>query len=271
MNACSKAVATGCSLILAAALQTGCATQKTTDSSPKTTTPITQAMPQPDNQLITGKVVETMNSGGYTYVNLLKDGKSTWAAIPPQKVEVGQELKLLPGMQMGTFTSPTLKRTFDSIIFSAGVATDGAPEKSGATAGADSQPLPSGHPAIGQMAQPAQGNPSATSVGADPQPAMPPGHPAIGQMAQPAQGSPSASSGPRISGKVVETMNSGGYTYVNLEKDGKKRWVAVPAMQVTVGQEMEFRNGAVMNNFSSKSLNRTFDSIIFSAGPVTGK
>ncbi len=31
-----------------------------------------------------------------------------------------------------------------------------------------------------------------------------------------------------LSGKVVETMNSGGYTYVCLEKAGKKTWVAVP-------------------------------------------
>ena len=248
MNACSKAVAVGCSLVLAAALQAGCAaTQKTTDSSPKTTAPVTQATQPSEPQLLTGKVVETMNSGGYTYVNLEKDGKRTWVAMPTLKVEVGQELKLLPGMEMGKFTSNTLNRTFDSIIFTSGVATDNALQKSKAP----------------------------TSAGL--QTSMPPGHPSVGQTAQPAQGqqlsatSQSASSGSTISGKVVETMNSGGYTYVNLEKDGKKRWVAAPIMQVSVGQELELRNGAVMTKFSSTSLNRTFDSIIFSAGPASGK
>ena len=39
-----------------------------------------------------------------------------------------------------------------------------------------------------------------------------------------------------LSGKVVETMNSGGYTYVSLESNGKKTWVAVPATAVKVGQ-----------------------------------
>ncbi len=71
-----------------------------------------------------------------------------------------------------------------------------------------------------------------------------------------------------ISGKVVETMESGGYSYVLLEKNGKKTWVAVPQMKIKVGQEMSFRPGANMGPFTSKTLNRTFENIIFSAGPV---
>jgi len=71
-----------------------------------------------------------------------------------------------------------------------------------------------------------------------------------------------------ISGKVVETMNAGGYTYVCVEKKGKKTWVAVPEMKVTVGSKMSFQPGSVMPNFTSKTLNRTFDSIVFSGGPV---
>ena len=71
-----------------------------------------------------------------------------------------------------------------------------------------------------------------------------------------------------LSGKVAETMNSGGYTYVLLEKKGKKIWVAVPQMSVTVGQKLELQPGQEMVNFHSESLNRTFDSIIFSAGPA---
>ena len=71
-----------------------------------------------------------------------------------------------------------------------------------------------------------------------------------------------------ISGKVVETMNAGGYTYVCIEKKGVKTWVAVPQTDVKVGQQMAFQPGAEMKNFTSKTLNRTFDSIIFSAGPV---
>jgi hypothetical protein len=70
------------------------------------------------------------------------------------------------------------------------------------------------------------------------------------------------------SGKVVETMNGGGYTYVCLEKNGKKTWVAMPQTNVVVGSNMTFQPGHEMQNFPSKSLGRTFESIIFSGGPA---
>ncbi len=69
-----------------------------------------------------------------------------------------------------------------------------------------------------------------------------------------------------LSGKVVETMTSGGYTYALIEKNGKKTWVAVPATKISVGQQVSFRPGVAMGNFESKTLNRKFDNIIFSTG-----
>ena len=74
--------------------------------------------------------------------------------------------------------------------------------------------------------------------------------------------------GSELSGKVAETMNGGGYTYVLLEKDGATTWIAVPQMKVTKGQTMSFKPGAEMENFNSKTLKRTFPKIVFSEGPV---
>ena len=71
-----------------------------------------------------------------------------------------------------------------------------------------------------------------------------------------------------LSGKVMETVNGGGYTYVRLEKSGKKTWVAVPEMKVAVGQEISFQPGMTMDNFTSKTLNRTFQTIVFSSGVI---
>ncbi|MGQ3684078.1 MAG: DNA-binding protein [Candidatus Loosdrechtia sp.] len=69
-----------------------------------------------------------------------------------------------------------------------------------------------------------------------------------------------------LSGKIVETMNSGGYTYMLLEKDGKRTWVAVKEMKVAVGENVTLEPGHEMTNFTSQTLNRTFDKIIFSTG-----
>ncbi len=69
-----------------------------------------------------------------------------------------------------------------------------------------------------------------------------------------------------LSGKVAETMDGGGYTYVLLEKQGAKIWVAMPRTKVKVGQEIALQPGIEMANFPSKALNRTFERIYFSGG-----
>lgn len=75
---------------------------------------------------------------------------------------------------------------------------------------------------------------------------------------------------PSLSGKVTETFNSGGYTYVRLDSSMGEKWVAIAQTDVAVGEEVSFADGQVMKNFHSKSLDRTFDEIIFSAG-IIGK
>jgi hypothetical protein len=69
-----------------------------------------------------------------------------------------------------------------------------------------------------------------------------------------------------VSGKVVETMNAGGYTYALVNKDGAKTWVALPLSMIAVGDEITCRPGMVMNNFRSTSLKRSFEQIVFSGG-----
>ena len=69
-----------------------------------------------------------------------------------------------------------------------------------------------------------------------------------------------------VSGMVVETMNSGGYTYALVDENGAKTWVALPKSTIAVGNEITCRPGMVMNDFRSASLNRTFKHIVFSSG-----
>ncbi|MGB2907029.1 MAG: hypothetical protein WBB73_08000, partial [Candidatus Aminicenantaceae bacterium] len=63
--------------------------------------------------------------------------------------------------------------------------------------------------------------------------------------------------------KVVTTMDSGGYTYIEFEEDGEKLWAAAPAFKVAVGDTIEFSGALPMKDFRSNKLDKTFASILF--------
>lgn len=68
---------------------------------------------------------------------------------------------------------------------------------------------------------------------------------------------------PPISGTVVETMNSGGYTYVCIDTGSDKIWAAAPQTPIATGARVNVPEGAPMSGFHSKTLNRTFEQINF--------
>lgn len=74
-----------------------------------------------------------------------------------------------------------------------------------------------------------------------------------------------------VKGKVVETMDASGYTYIRLDDgSGKEVWAAGPKTELKVGEEVTLQGGSVMENFSSKTLNKTFEKIIFATGVTRG-
>jgi hypothetical protein len=108
------------------------------------------AAPVPDG-MVRGTVLETMDSGGYTYVLLETDEDTRWAATQQTVVEVGDIVQVSEGMAMANFTSKTLDRTFDVVYFTGALTNlskvkmpEGHPETA----------LPSGHPDTESAAQP---------------------------------------------------------------------------------------------------------------------
>jgi len=67
-----------------------------------------------------------------------------------------------------------------------------------------------------------------------------------------------------IRGTVLETMDVAGYTYVLLDTAEGQRWVAAQQTPVAVGDTVQTNQGMAMQNFTSQSLNRTFEVIYFS-------
>ncbi len=64
-------------------------------------------------------------------------------------------------------------------------------------------------------------------------------------------------------GKVVSVIDTTGYTYMELENGGNTFWIAAPTTKVNKGDHIRFVENMTMTNFTSKTLNRTFGTLIF--------
>jgi hypothetical protein len=85
-----------------------------------------------------GKVLEVLQAGSYTYVQLDTGKEKVWLAGPTSQVKPGERVVFQPGMPMRGFESKTLRRTFDLVYFVGSIDREGAePTKSA---------LPPGHP-----------------------------------------------------------------------------------------------------------------------------
>ena len=68
---------------------------------------------------------------------------------------------------------------------------------------------------------------------------------------------------------VKEVLQTTSYTYLNGEDNGKLQWLAVPKMVANVGDIYYYQGGMDMGKFTSKELDRTFESIIFLNGVIS--
>lgn len=74
---------------------------------------------------------------------------------------------------------------------------------------------------------------------------------------------PTANVAAQRHGIVAESVNSAGYSFIRVEENGSTVWLAAPEIQIDVGQSVQWSGGGQMRNFTSRSLNRVFDTIIF--------
>ena len=65
---------------------------------------------------------------------------------------------------------------------------------------------------------------------------------------------------------VNEFLDGGSYAYIYVDESGNKYWMAIPSMNVKVGETYYYNGGMLMKDFESKQLKRTFDFITFAEG-----
>ncbi|HEV8435477.1 MAG TPA: hypothetical protein VGR95_18860, partial [Thermoanaerobaculia bacterium] len=99
---------------------------------------------------------------------------------------------------------------------------------------------------------------------------LPPGHPEVAttsqapapaQAAAPPQMAPVATN--QLRGKLLESMDAAGYTYLRIKTDSGEQWAAVRETKVKKGDVVTVNAQMTMNGFESKTLKRKFDSIVF--------
>lgn len=146
-----------------------------------------------------GKVLSSIDSGGYTYVEVAQGGNTMWIAGPPVKVTKGSTIRYDEGAMMKNFHSKTLNRSFPSIMFVSTIA-------------------------------------DASRID---------------------------DTKPRRKGRALTVIQSGGYTYIETRQGDRTQWIAAPTSPVEKNNVIRFDEGAVMADFYSKSLNRTFPRIMF--------
>ena len=108
--------------------------------------------------------------------------------------------------------------------------------------------------------------PETTTANEQAAPGAAPGAAMPGTPPESVREQPAANSVGRIQGKAKEVLKGGGFTYVFIAGQKGDVWVAVPETKVSVGEDCAINEGQVMQNFSSKTLNRTFKEIVFATG-----
>lgn len=103
-------------------------------------------------------------------------------------------------------------------------------------------------------------------------PAMGANHPPVGNMGSMQMGKgtmpssmPKMPEGPKKQGKVIEVTSGAGYSYMLIDAGGQQFWIAGTQITAKVGDVVSYIENVTMNNFTSKTLNRTFDRIIFAS------
>jgi hypothetical protein len=64
-------------------------------------------------------------------------------------------------------------------------------------------------------------------------------------------------------GRVIEKIPAKGYTYLQVTENKKDFWIAVPTMEIEVGETVYFSRFMIMEDFQSDNIDKSFDEILF--------
>lgn len=110
----------------------------------------------------------------------------------------------------------------------------------------------------------------------------PPGHPAAGPAGHPTAGPAGhPTAGPADmgkaevavtkKGKVISTVDTKSFTYIEIQDGNKKLWIVSPTIAVKAGSMISYADAPLQAKYHSPSLNRDFTDIVFTTRVVIDK
>ncbi len=189
-----------------------------------------------------GTVISSFDEGGYTYIKYQDSKSVSWVAVLQVPVKVNDIVEFPDNQPLLNYQSRTLKEPFAKIIFASDIKISeqespiiNTSDEAKSDKGNISTPgeVPADNPII-----------KVTEEVKEEKPTVP---------------KDEAKKSDIHRGKVISSMNTIGYSYIEYEEDGVVSWVAVAETPVTVGDIIEFPDTPVLTNFGSKTLKRTFD------------
>lgn len=63
--------------------------------------------------------------------------------------------------------------------------------------------------------------------------------------------------------KVLDKIPAKGYTYLQVSENKKDFWIAVPKMEIEIGETVYFSRFMIMEDFKSETIDKSFDQILF--------
>jgi len=64
-------------------------------------------------------------------------------------------------------------------------------------------------------------------------------------------------------GKVIDKIPAKGYTYLQVTENKNDFWIAVPTMEIEIGETVYFSRFMIMEDFRSDNIDKSFDQILF--------
>jgi hypothetical protein len=92
---------------------------------------------------------------------------------------------------------------------------------------------------------------------------LPPGHPTVLDALEASGNKTGSAAALPNQGTVVSTLQSSGYTYIEVEHEGENIWLAAPQIELADGSKIRYGQGITMANFYSNGLKREFERIFF--------